>query len=404
MTPKRGPAHPAIFPFSRIRKVAPLALATMASQSLVVVLAPTMVEVSRDFEVSVGVVGQARTVTAATAIVTSIALTAVIDRLGIRPLLVAGAVLGVAGSAATAAAPSLAAFLAAQVLTGAGLAGLLSAGFAGVAAFSESERAWAMGQVVAAQALAWIVVSPITGVLTEAFSWRATYAIPTGIALAALIASRSAPAISAADAPGLRVGPWKVLADRSARRWVVAELAGYISWAANLTFLGAFLIQWYGISESLAGAVLGLGAAAFFASSTRSTSVARHFPRRDLAAVASVGTGIFVVLQFMFAPALWVTAVLFCVVGVCAGVRNPASGAFGLAQLPHQPGVMMSGRTAVVQAGYLLGALLGGAVLAAATYGALGALLALGMFTSAALMMRVGRMNSSTAAGGVHDR
>lgn len=45
---------------SRARRLLPLVLATMASQALLVVLAPTIVEVGREFGASVGVVGQAR--------------------------------------------------------------------------------------------------------------------------------------------------------------------------------------------------------------------------------------------------------------------------------------------------------------------------------------------------------
>jgi predicted MFS family arabinose efflux permease len=60
----------------------------------------------------------------------------------------------------------------------------------------------------------------------------------------------------------------------------------------------------------------------------------------------------------------------------------------GLEQLPHHPGVMMAWRTAATQLGYLLGAVIGGAVIAGAGYGALGIVLAACMTASALLAPR----------------
>ena len=83
-----------------------------------------------------GAVGQARSITAATAIVASIVIARRIDTVGISRLLVLGAALGVLGCGAVSAAPTLAAFLLAHVVIGTALAMLLSGGFAGVAAFA----------------------------------------------------------------------------------------------------------------------------------------------------------------------------------------------------------------------------------------------------------------------------
>lgn len=127
---------------SRTRRLVPLALATMSSQALLVVLAPTIVEVGREFGASIGAVGQARSTLAGAAIASSLVIAPFLDRLGIRLLLLWGAVLAIAGSAGAALSPSLAAFLSVHALIGVGFACLLSAGFAGVAVFSAEDRAW----------------------------------------------------------------------------------------------------------------------------------------------------------------------------------------------------------------------------------------------------------------------
>ena len=164
----------------------------MASQALPVVLAPTIVEVGLEFGAQVGAVGQARSVLAGAAIATSFGIAPFLDRLGVRPLLFSGALLAIAGSAGAAYASSLEVFLSVHAVTGVAFACLLSAGFAGVASFRGEDRAWAMGYVVGANALAWIVVNPLAGALTETLSWRAAHVTPAAIALCVLATVRAA--------------------------------------------------------------------------------------------------------------------------------------------------------------------------------------------------------------------
>ena len=78
---------------------------------------------------------------------------------------------------------------------------------------------------------------------------------------------------------------------------------------------------------------------------------------------------------------------VFCLIELVAGIRTPASS--GLEQLPDHPGAMMAARTAATQLGYLLGAAVGGAIMAGAGCGTLGFVLAAGMAVSAVLVLRV---------------
>ena len=367
-------------------RLAPLMLATMASQALLVVLAPTAVAIGADLGASVGAVGQARSITAATAIVVSVVIASRIDAVGISRLLGLGAALAVLGSAAVAAAPTLAAFLLAHVLVGAALAMLLSGGFAGVAAFAQERRAWAIGYVAGANALAWIVVAPLVGIVAEGVSWRAAQAVPAAIALAAMA---SAPAAASAPrapaAASLRI----VLSQRSPRRWIGAELVAYGAWTALLTFVGAFFVETLGVREGVVGWLLAGGAAAHFAASTRGARLTGALPRRQLIAAVTLLMAILFVVQLDVAASVAVAAGTFWLLGLAAGLRSPASSRLGLEQLPDHPGAMMAARTAATQLGYLLGAVIGGAVIAGAGYGTLGIVLAVGMVASAWLVLRV---------------
>ena len=366
-------------------------IATIATQAAIVVLAPLVVEIGRDLGASVAGVGLARSVLAGTAVAVSLAIGPLIDRVGVRPLILAGAALAMVGAGATAAAPSIGLFYAAHAVTGAGVACLLSAGFAGVAAyFSHREAAWAMGYVVGAQSIAWIAGNPLIGVLSDAGSWRLSYAVPAFMAAMAFAAGLAAPRGGAvgSDADGL-ARLTAVFRDRSARRWAVAELVAYSAWTAELTYAGAFYIQSYGVAESAVGVLLSVGSVVFLVVSLNAARLTRRFARRSVIAAAALGMGAMLVPLLNLTPSVWFTLGLFTVMASFAALRSTLSSTLGLDQLREQPGSMMGARTASAQLGYMIGAAAGGAVLAASGFGALGFVLCAGMAFSALLIARV---------------
>jgi predicted MFS family arabinose efflux permease len=395
-------------------------LATVATQSAIVVLAPLVVEIGRSFDASVSAVGAARSVLAGAAVAVSLAIGPLIDRVGVRPLIVWGAVLAVAGAGVTAAAPTLGLFYGAHAVSGAGVACLLSAGFAGVAAFFPREdAAWALGYVVGAQSIAWIAGNPVIGVLAEAGSWRLAYLVPAAIAGLALAAGLTVPAGGAAGRAGAvgaagpgaphaagagpgaphAAGPGAprgagapltaVFRNPSARRWTIAELVAYSAWTAELTYSGAFYIQSYGVGEATVGVLLAVGSVVFLATSVNTERLARRFPRRPLIAAAALAMGLLLVPLLSLTPSIAFTLGLFCLTALFASIRSTGSSALGLAQFPDRPGAMMGARTAGAQLGYMIGAAAGGLVLALADFAALGLVLFAGMAASALLVLRV---------------
>jgi predicted MFS family arabinose efflux permease len=370
------------------RRLLPLVLATVATQSSIVVLAPLVVEIGRDLDASVSAVGLARSVMAGTAVAVSLAIGPVIDRVGVRPLILSGAGLAVAGAGAAAASPALPFFYAAHLLTGAGVACLLSAGFAGVAAyFPQSRAAWAMGYVVGAQSIAWIAGNPIIGALAET-SWRLAYAVPAIIATLALAAGLAAPRLRPA-APDEGPGLGAVFRDRSARRWTLAELVAYSAWTAELTYAGAFYIESYGTSEAAVGVLLAVGSVVFLVGSLNTERLLARLPRRPTIAAAALAMGTMLIPVLNVTPSVGFTLGAFCVMALFASFRSTGASALGLDQMPSRPGSMMGARTASAQLGYMIGAALGAAVLALAGFGTLGFVLFAGMAFSALLILGV---------------
>jgi predicted MFS family arabinose efflux permease len=380
---------------SRFRRLLPLVFATMATQASIVVLAPLIVAIGEDLDASVSAIGAARSVLAATAFFGSLAIGPLIDRIGVRPLIVRGAALGLLGAALTAASPSLLFFFLAHAVTGLGVACLLSAGFAGVASYFDGrEMTWAMGYVVGAQSIAWIVGNPIVGTLAHEVSWRLSYAVPATVCLLALAAGLSARptagAVAARDEPSsIRDGLLAVFRDRSARRWATAELVGYTAWTAELTYAGVFYIREYGVGEATVGILLAVGSLVFLATSLTTARLTARVSRKPLVVVCALGMGAMFVPFLNWTPSVALTLVMFCLMAVFAGYRTTGSSSLGLDQLPDRPGAMMGARTASAQLGYTLGAAGGGAVLAISGFGTLGFVLFTGMAFSALLFARV---------------
>jgi predicted MFS family arabinose efflux permease len=379
----------------RFRRLLPLVLATTATQASIVVLAPLLVEIGRDLGASVSEVGVARSVLAGTAFAGALAIGPLIDRIGVQPLIVRGGALALVGAAASAASPTLAFFYAAHLITGLGVACLLSAGFAGVAYyFDRGEVVWAMGYVVGAQSLAWILGNPIVGALADAGSWRLAYLVPASICAAALVAGlalRAVPGLAAADnrPDSIRDGLAAVFRDRSARRWTIAETVGYSAWSAELTYAGAFYIREYGVSVGSVGLLLAVGSVVFLVTSLNTARLMDSAPRKPVLVACAFGMGAVLVPILNWAPSVAGTLAMFCAMAVFAGVRSAGSSALGLDQLPGRPGAMMGARTAAAQLGYMIGAAGGGAVLALWGFGTLGVVLFAGMTLSAVLLAGV---------------
>jgi DHA1 family inner membrane transport protein len=101
-----------------------------ASQSAMLVLSPTLLDVAREFGVSTATAGQLRSISGATGGVTTLVLATAARRPGLRELLSAGAALVFLGSGLSAAAPSFAVLAAAHAVLGVGIGLLLAVGIA----------------------------------------------------------------------------------------------------------------------------------------------------------------------------------------------------------------------------------------------------------------------------------
>lgn len=377
-----------------IRLLFPLPLATIASQSSMASLPPLFVGIADQFDTSIGTVGLVRSTSALTAILTTLLVGGWIHRHGARPVMVAGGLIGAAGALVSAAAPSLAVLALGQAVVGVGICCLLASGFAGAGEFFAPEaRNWAIGWVVALQSLAWIVGVPVVGLLADHFGWHWGFAVPIFFCLvAALSAILFAPKFARdPQAADERTGLLAALADRGGRRWTIGELLAFGVWTAEITYIAAFYMETFDLSESVVGILLPTGSLAFMVGSALSDRATHRWDSRSLLVWSSVMMGLVAAVIFNVHPAVWFTLVVGLAMGVFAGLRAAGSSTLALDQMPDRPGAMMAARTGAVQLGYLLGAAAGGVIVDLAGYGALGVWMIVGMAGSAMVMAGVPR-------------
>jgi len=347
-----------------------LIVTMIVNQTGVVIISPLVVDIAQTFDVSVSAAAQLRTASALVSAILAPFVGIASERLGSRPLIIGGLVgVGLAGLG-SALAPTFGVLVAVQAAGGLGIAALLSMGFAAVGEYFPPERrAWAIGMVTIGQPLAWVVGLPLIGFLADTFSWRASFlGVPMAFSLIGLAFALRLPAPRSTTArePGARRaqgGSLKsLIRDHSAVLWVIAELSAYTGWAGTLTFLGAFYISHYGLSAGLASPLLSLTALGFVGGSliAHRISQGRRMPVVVLAAAVLSATLLLVALGRPLTLPLAV--VLLTAFGLSQGVRGATSSSLGLQQSRTHRGTLMALRAAVVQLGYVIGAI-GGALL-----------------------------------------
>jgi predicted MFS family arabinose efflux permease len=362
-----------------------LFLCLFAAQLGLIALSPVLVEVAGDFGVSTAAAGQLRTVGGLAAGFTALALPIATRRLGLRRLLVSGAVILGIGSLASAAAPTFALLAAAQVPVGVGVAVLVATATAAAAEWvSPDARTRVLSWALIGNPAAWIVGMPLIGLLGES-SWRYGWlALPLTAALAAGVAVARGPASAptATGGGGLRV----VLADPALKRWAIAELAANSGWIGLLVYAGALFTESYGTSPTATGLLLSLMAASFTGGNFVFRRAAARDPRGPLICLAFAMAAL-VALLGAERPAPVVSAVVLAATAFLGGGRTLLGSAYGLRAAPEQRVGAMAARAAANQFGYCVGAAAGGLALAVDSYPGLGAVLGLLFVVAGATLM-----------------
>jgi MFS family permease len=315
-----------------------------------------------------------------------------IDTHGPRGVMTAGSCVGVLAVLVIAGAPNLVGFLLGWLVAGVAMSGTLYApAFAAVTGWAGDQRVKALTAVTLVAGLASTVFAPVTALLVDHLSWRATY-----VCLAVLLVS---------TIPlhwfGLRA-PWTPLAGHQdgsglhdpARRRVVHQpefmllvaamtLGGFCVYAVVVNLVP--LLSQHGLSTTAAAVALGVGGAGQVAGRLFYGPVLTRYSAR----IRTVGTLAAASLTTLALAVVHHPVVLVCLLSFAAGT---ARGIFTLIQA-----TAVSDRWGTQDFGARNGILSGGVMAAAAFAPWVGTLLAsaLGGYAAAFVVLAIGSLGAT---------
>jgi MFS transporter, DHA1 family, inner membrane transport protein len=358
-----------------------LLAALAASQAALVVLNPLLPDVAHDLDISVATAGQLRTVSGLAAGVAALSVGLLATRFGLRELLLGAVATLACGSILSALAPGFAWLAAGQALAGLGIGVSYSAAIAATAEWASVEnRSRVLALTLLGPPLAWILGMPLVGLVGE-LSWRLAWLlVPLGLAVVALVPLAVRETAPAAER---RAGLRSVLTYPGVARWTTGELLAFSGWAGSLVYVGALLVESYGLSVAATGVALGFGALVYVPGNLLFRRWVDLHGRLLLVTLA-LAAAVTVALLGLVRPSVWVSLALFSTLCFIAGGRTLAGSARGLGLAPELRLGVTGVRAAAIQSGYFVGAAVGGVSLAAGGYGFLGLAFA-ALFVGAAI-------------------
>ncbi|WP_322818238.1 MFS transporter [Tepidiforma sp.] len=364
----------------RSQRTLVLALLSVASFAVVfnnLIITPILPEISEDFGVRVAVAGLLVTAYSVAGGVAAVFSGPFIDRVGRKPVVVAGMATLTVATVLSALAPGFVPLLAARALAGLGVACLTPAVFAAVGdLFSYEERGRAMSWVISANTSASIFGVPAGAVVSGVLSWRWTF-----VALACLLVvftwllfrrlPPDAPREAGASGNGMEVVP-RVLRDWATTAALVSNYLSTSYWFVFATYMGAYFHDEFGVAKWALGGLtmtMGLGV---LAGSNAGGRLADRVGKRPVILWTSAMCAVFIALTTTAAGAMAMGLGFLFLFAVSGGARFASSQAMMTEMSPAYRGTVMALNAAGQQFGIVTGSLVGGLALEVGGYTALG--------------------------------
>lgn len=379
-----------------------LALLCVASFAVVfnnLIITPILPEISDDLEVRVAIAGLLVTAYAIVGGVAAVFSGPIIDRIGRRPVVVAGMSTLTVATAFSALAPNFGLLMAARAQAGLGVACLTPAVFAAVGDyFSYEERGRAMSWVITANTSASIFGVPAGALISGLVSWRWTFiALAVVLLFFAGLIWRKLPGDVPREASdghsGMR-SVTHVLRDLPTTMTLTSNFLATGYWFVFITYMGAYFHDEFGMAKWALGSltmVMGMGV---LVGGNIGGRLADRSGKRPILLWTSAICALFIALQTTAAVTLWLGALVLFLFATSGGARFAAAQAIVSEMAPNQRGTVMALNAAGQQFGIVVGSALGGLVLGAFGYTGLGpaaAVLAVGSLVTYALFVNEAR-------------
>lgn len=374
----------AVTAFNRDQRRLVLALLCAASFGSAfnnLIITPILPEVTKEMGVSVSVGGLLVTSYAIAGTLTSVVAGPVIDRLGRKPLVLAGMCILTLATLCSAVAPNFELLLAARAIAGLGVACLTPAVFSAVGDyFDYEERGRAMSWVISINQSASILGVPAGAIIAGLSNWRMTFVLLTGIcaALCLLLFAKLPADPPAKHATGRSAfSPFgTVLSDGPTVMAIVAGLVANSYWFVMGTYMAAYFSDEFGIASWALGALTMTSGIGLLVGASIGGRLADERGKRPVILVSLVGVGVFTFLATTAATNAWLALICLLLFSTAAGARFASAQAVMTEMLPEYRGTVMALNASAQQLSIVTGSSLGGVAISAWGYIALGPLAA----------------------------
>lgn len=286
-------------------------VAMFLAQLVGLMLAPLLVELSDEFDVSVAAAGQLAAVTFAAWAISVISVEPISDSFGRRPVSVAGLTLLSASVVASSFAPSFGALLGLRILTGLSGGMIPPNSMAAVAdVLPPEKRAKAFGILMAVASLSSVVGMPLVAVMTSAGGWRVPFfVIGCLLFVCAMFHWFWYPKIERSGPRTFSfISRYKQMASISLfRTALAANVLQRMAFYAIISYLAAYLISEHGFSVGETAIPLAIVGVGVVIGSVMAGSVAAMRRRAQIVAGSAVVGGLAAFLLFSFDVTVWGT-------------------------------------------------------------------------------------------------
>jgi DHA1 family inner membrane transport protein len=357
------------------------------AQNVGLMLAPLLVDLSDEFDVSVAAAGQLAAVTFGAWAISVISVGPISDSFGRRPVAVVGLTLLSISVIASSFAPSFAALLALRIVTGLSGGMIPPNSMAAVAdVLTPAKRAKAFGILMAVASMSSVVGVPMVAVMASIGGWRVPFlVIGSLLFLCAVLHWFWYPKIQTSGTRNFSfISRYKQMASISIfRTALAANLVQRMAFYGTFSYLAAYLISEHGLGVGETAVPLAIVGIGVVVGSTMAGSVAAMKRRAQIMAVCAMIGGLASFFLFTFDLTAWGTVGVALVGITFISVGWPTFLAISTEISGNSQATAVGMLGASNQLGGVGGAALGGAVLA------LGGFSTIGFFCLGAVLVSV---------------
>ncbi|MCW4001409.1 MAG: MFS transporter [Candidatus Bathyarchaeota archaeon] len=357
-----------------------LALSALSTCLVTVAFQVFMVDIAASFQVQVGTAGMAASVGAISGIVFGLVLAVISIRFNHKVLLLCGLVCNILAALGYYFAPTFPLLLSANIAVGAGLAIVVTMAYSIIGdVYPLEKRGKAVGVIVASTILAFVIGSPLVGLMSAFLDWRSvTLILSLPSALTSLVLATLFVPNHTKPKTTLIPEPFSVACQQA-----FSSVSGIAALSVTMFMvcesgIGYFTISFYrqqfaepiawgtiyflvaNIMAAVGGAIAGL--------------MVNRVGRKRLGTLTLV-IACMLTLVFTFMPTAELSGLLSILRFWFSAMASTAGGSLIIEQLPKYRSTMMSLNTAFMNVGILLASLVGGTVLNLYGYQALGIVL-----------------------------